>query len=376
MLSTSIDGVSSIGPRTSAPLAELFPSVNSIAEIRVSEVNNTAEFGGVSDITTISKSGNNSFHGGVFENLQYIVLKARNTFSAVRPKTIMKDFGLYFGGPVGLPGVYKGKDKTFFFMAYEGLRLPKQTVVVESVPSLGLRNGDLSAYSASIKDPQTGLPFPGNQIPADRITPLSRNVLNQLFPLPNTGSPNAIANNYVQNFSTPISSNQADLRIDQNINSKQTAFARFTWKKRSVEVAPQQGGVVNGSALLGTFSQPETDYGLTVAHNFVISPSLLNEVRAGFTRQNTATLFGASPADIAGKLGLTGLPPYPSGNAVPNFMITGFQQTGGNASRVGRDGTVQVLDNLTWNSSGHSVKFGGDYRYLTGFRNNVYAAQR
>jgi len=376
MLSTSIDGISSIGPRTSAPLAELFPSFNSIAEIRVSEVNNTAEFGGVSDITTISKSGTNNIHGGLFENLQNTVLNARNPFSAARPKTIMNDFGFYLGGPVAIPGVYKGKNKTFFFMAYEGLRLPRQTVVVESVPSVALRNGDLSAYSTAIKDPNTGLPFPGNQIPANRISPLSQNVLKYLFPLPNTGSPSAIANNYVQNFSTPISSNQGDLRIDENITSKQTAFARFTWKKRSVQVAPQNGGVVNGSALLGSFSLPETDYGLTVAHNFVISPTFLNEVRAGFTKQTTATQFGVTPSEIAAKLGLTGLPPYPSGNAVPNFIITGFQQTGGNSSRLGRDATFQILDNLTWSSSGHAVKFGGDFRYMTGFRNNVYAPQR
>src|SRR5436309_860849 len=292
MLSTSIDGISSIGPRTSAPLAELFPSFDSIAEIRVSEVNNTAEFGGVSDITTISKSGTNSFHGGLYENLQNTVLNARNPFSAVRQKTIMNDFGGFAGGPVSFPRLYQGKDRTFFFIAYEGLRLPKQDVVVESVPSLALRNGDLSAYSTPIKDPNTGLPFPGNQIPPDRISPLSKNVLKYLFPLPNTGSPNAIANNYVQNFPGPISSNQGDIRIDQNISSKQTAFARFTWKQRSVFAAPQNGGSVNGSALLGAFSLPETDYGLTVAYNFVISPTLLNEVRGGFTDQHTATLLG------------------------------------------------------------------------------------
>jgi hypothetical protein len=376
MLSTSIDGISSIGPRTSAPLAELFPSNDSIAEIRVSEVNNSAEFGGISDITTISKSGTNAYHGGLFENLQNTVLNARNPFSTVRPKTIMNNFGFFVGGPVSFPGVYKGKDKTFFFMAAEALRLPRETVVVESVPSLALRNGDLSAYSTPIKDPNTGLPFQGSQIPADRISPLSKNVLQYLFPLPNTGAPNAIANNYVQNFPTPISSNQGDLRVDRNISSKQTTFARFTWKQRSVFAAPQNGGTVNGSAMLGAFSLPETDYGLTVAHNFVISPTLLNEVRAGFTAQHTATQFGIAPAQIAGALGLNSLPPFPSGNAVPNFNITGFQQTGGNASRIGRDGTVQVLDNLTWNSSGHALKFGGDFRYMTGFRNNVYAAQR
>jgi hypothetical protein len=376
MLSMSIDGISSIGPRVAGPLTELFPSFDSIAEIRVSEINNTAEFGGVSDITTISKSGTNSFHGGLYENLQNTVLNARNPFSAVRPKTIMNDFGGFLGGPLSFPGLYQGKDKTFFFIAYEGLRLPRQTVIVESVPSLALRNGDLSAYSTPIKDPNTGLPFPGNQIPSDRISQLSKNVLQYLFPLPNTGPPNSIANNYVQNFPTPISSNQGDVRIDENISSRHTAFARFTWKQRSVFVAPQAGGAVNGSALLGAFSQPETVYGLAVAHNFVISPALLNEVRGGFTGRHAATTFGITPAVIAGQLGLTGLPPYPSGNAVPDFQITGFQNTGGNASTKPTDGTAQVLDNLTWNTAGHSIKFGGDFRYLTGYRNNVYAALR
>jgi len=375
MLSTSIDGISSIAPRSSATMAELFPSNDSIAEIRVSEVNNTAEFGGISDITTISKGGTNSYHGGLFENLQNTVLNARNPFSSARPKTIMNNFGLFIGGPLSVPGVYKGKDKTFFFIAAEALRLPKEQVVVSSVPSLALRNGDLSAYSTAIKDPNTGLAFAGNQIPSDRITALSKNVLQYLFPLPNTGASNAIANNYVKNFATPISSNQGDARIDRNINSRQTAFARFTWKQRSVFAAPGAGSI-NGSPLLGTFSQPETDYGLTVAHNFVMGPTLLNEVRGGFTERHTATTFGVTPSQIAGELGLTGLPPFPSGNAVPNFNITGFQATGGTSSRIGREGTVQILDNLTWNSTGHAVKFGGDFRHMTGFANNVYAAQR
>jgi hypothetical protein len=198
----------------------------------------------------------NSYHAS--RNLQNTVLNARNPFSGVRPKTIMNNWFIYRGPPVlGL----QGKDKTFFFIAAEapksagtGCRLQCPSVVC---------NGDLS-YSAAIKDPNTGLPFAGNQIPSDRITSLSKNVLQYLFPLPNTGAPNAIANNYVKNFATPISSNQGDARIDRNINSRQTTFARFTWKQRSVFAAPGAGSV-SGSPLLGTFSQPETDYGLTVA---------------------------------------------------------------------------------------------------------------
>lgn len=381
MMSASIDGISSIGPRSSAVMAELFPSNDSIAEIRVSEVNNSAEFGGVSDITTISKSGTNTYHGGVFENLQNTVLNARNPFNTVRPKTIMNNFGVFVGGPVSFPGVYQGKDKTFFFFAAEGLRLPKEQTVVTSVPSLALRSGDLSVYTTPIKDPNTGIPFTNNQIPPDRITQLSKNVLQYLFPLPNTGASNVIANNYVQNVPTPISSNQGDLRVDRNINSKQTAFARFTWKQRSVLAAPNGGAAPNGttivgSPLLGAYSLPETDWGLTVAYNYVISPTLLNEVRGGFTEAHTAQLLGLSSSQIAGELGLTNLPPLPTENAVPNFNVTGFQQTGGVQSRRTREGTIQLLDNLTWTTAGHGVKFGGDFRYLTTFRSNVFANNR
>ncbi len=108
MLSMSIDGISSMGPRAAGPLTELFPSFNSIAEIRVSEVNNSAEFGGISDITTISKSGTNSFDGGAFENLQDTALNARNPFNAVKPVLKMNNYGAYVGGCVCHRAVARG----------------------------------------------------------------------------------------------------------------------------------------------------------------------------------------------------------------------------------------------------------------------------
>ncbi|MBC8166784.1 MAG: TonB-dependent receptor, partial [Bryobacteraceae bacterium] len=372
MLSISIDGISSMGPRTSAPLAELFPSFNSIAEIRVSEVNNTAEFGGTSDITTISKSGTNAFHGGLFENLMNTALNARNPFSSSVPKTIMNNFGVYVGGPVLLPKLYSGRDKTFFFAAFEGLRLPKESVLVHSVPSLALRSGDLSVITANFRDPLTGAPFPNKQIPASRISPTAMNALRYLFPLPNTGSPNAIANNYVQNFSEPITSDQGDLRVDQNLGSAQNIFARFTYKKRDVITAP-----TTGSVLQGPYSLPDTTFGLTVAHNYVISPRVVNEIRGGFTGIDNERTFGVDPAQIAAQIGLTSLPqPYPSGAAVPNFVIQGFRETGGTASTRGRQRTYQILDNVTWTNNSHTLKFGGDFRFLEGFSANVYAGVR
>jgi hypothetical protein len=370
-LSISIDGISSMGPRTSAPLAELFPSFHTIAEIRVSEVNNTAEFGGTSDITTISKSGTNNFHGGLFHNHMNTVLNARNPFSSSVPKTIMNNFGAYIGGPLTIPGLYKGRDKTFFFAAFEGLRLPKEAVLVQSVPSVALRRGDLSAISANFRDPLTGQPFPDTQIPLSRISPLSLAALEHLYPLPNSGAANAIANNYVSNFAEPITSNQGDLRIDQNLTSSQNLFGRFTYKKRDVITAP-----LTGSVLQGPYSQPDTTFGVTVAHNWILTPTLVNEIRAGTTGIDNERTFGVDPADIAAKLGLTNLPPLPPGNAVPNFVIQGFQATGGTASTRQRQRTYQVLDNFTWTKKNHTVKFGGDFRFLEGFSANVYAPLR
>jgi len=368
MLQMSIDGISSMGPRTNGPLSELFPSFYSIAEIRVSEINNAAEFGGISDITTISKSGSNNFHGGVFENFQNTELNARNPFNAVKPVVKMNDFGAYGGGRIW-------RDRTFFFASYEGLRLPRQTTLVESVPSVALRNGDLSIYSKPVYAPGTGVPYANNQIPQTEISPVSQNALKYLFPLPNTGAPNAIANNYVQNMPTPISSDQGDLRLDQVISARQTAFVRGSYKTRSVEVAPSPGGspTPTGSALLGPISTPEIDFGFTAAHSFIVNPSIVNEVRIGYNGNHTATSFGIVPSQIVSEIGLTGLPALPSGNAVPNFNIAGFQQTGGSASNIGRNGTLQILDNLTWTKGRHTIKFGGDYRYLTGHSENVYA---
>ncbi len=113
-----------------------------------------------------------------------------------------------------------------------------------------------------------------------------------------------------------------------------------------------------------------------MAHNYIFTPRLVNEVRTGFNGVHQATTFGISPAQIASQVGLVNLPPYPDGNAVPNFNIAGFQQTGGTGSSIARNNTFQLLDNLTWTKGAHSVKFGGDFRYLTGYYSNVFSSSR
>jgi hypothetical protein len=116
LLSVTIDGISSVGVEYSGPVNEMFPSFNSIEEIRVSESNNNAEFGGVADITTVSKAGSNHYHGGLFENHENTVLNSNNAFALSKPKIIMNDFGGTLGGPLKIPHLLQGENKTFFFV--------------------------------------------------------------------------------------------------------------------------------------------------------------------------------------------------------------------------------------------------------------------
>jgi len=372
MLSVTLDGISTTNAKNGAPISELFPSFEGIAEIRVSEVNNTAEFGGISYITTISKGGTNTYHGSLFENHQNSYLNARNTFSSTVPKLVMNDFGGSVGGPVSVPKVYNGKDHTFFFLTYEGLRLPRQTTVIQTIPTTALKSGDLSAYlPKAVKDPLSGNPFPNNLIPASRIAPLSQLVMQDLMSVsPNYGAATSLSNNYRDNFPTSVTDNQGDFRIDRNISPRQTAFARLTYKRRDTQNAP------SGAIALGGSVSPEHDSGVSGAYNFIISPHLVNELRGGFSMLNTSTDYNYTADAVVRELGLTLPGPAPFGAASPNFSITGFTGTAAGTTSRSRTSTFQGLDNLTWTKTHHTFKFGGDYRYLRGLYTNVFASSR
>src|SRR5271156_857922 len=218
LMSYTIDGISSVNVENSGPLNELFPSFNSISEIRVSESNNNAEYSGVADVTTTSRAGTNDYHGGVFENLENTALTAGNPFTG-KPALHMNDFGGFLGGPVRIPHFYNGRDKTFFFGSYEGLRLPRQFPLVESFPSMDMRAGNLYNYLSNKQGTSTPTinNYDGTAIPCTGpsnctvpISPVAANIIKYLYPLPNTGSASSFQNNYSANFPAPISSNQFD----------------------------------------------------------------------------------------------------------------------------------------------------------------------
>jgi len=356
--SVTIDGISTVSVRSNGPINELFPSVESIAEIRVSQINNNAEFAQSGDITTISKGGTNDYHGAVFWYHQNSALDARNPFSATKPFKVSNDFGVTAGGPVRIPGLYNGRDKTFFFATYEGARLRRQTLQIISVPPTAWRTGDLSSVTTPIKDPLTGAPFPGNKIPASRINPVSKAALDLFWPQPNFGDATLTSNNLRNLFPAPTDNDQFDVRLDHNLSPRQSIFGRFTYKDRT-------SASIGRLPTYGFNRSPQKFWAFTGAYNFVIRPNLLNEFRGGFSGRNSPFTFDLIGTEVIQKLGLQSLSPsLPKGAGVPSISITGITGPDGSRQSNTTDRTYQFLDNVTWTKGRHSIKFGADIRRL------------
>ena len=398
LLSVTLDGISSVSVESSGPLNELFPSFNSISEIRVSETNNNAEYSGVADITTTSRTGTNQYHGGIFENHENTALNAGNTFTGGKPKIIMNNFGGFVGGPVFIPHLYSGRDRTFFFASYESLHLPRETPLVLSVPSLAMRSGNLTSYLAA-QGAQSSCTPSGIAAPAGSVynpdctpitqasgstqvavSPVAANIINLFYPLPNTGSPDAYQNNYAVNFPAPITTNQGDLRLDQNLTQKQSGFIRFSYKVRNVINAPNPNCsgfcTAAGSILQGGFSQPEDDEGFTLAHTYLIKPTLINEFRTGFNAFRTAASNNINTQQLLTQTGIGGITDTDASPEAPNVTIPGFAITGGgNPDRQG-SGIFELIDNVTWTKGAHTFKFGFDFKRLTDHDDNVFGNYR
>ena len=356
----SLDGISITDVTGNQPLTNAFPSTESIAEIKVQGVGNPAEYGQVGDVTTVSRSGTNQFHGDLFWYSQNAALNALNFGETTKPKLVANDFGASVGGPVRIPHVYNGKDKTFFYGTYEGFRYPRASTVQNEVPTQAMRNGNFSAEGVTVTDPFTGAPFPNDTIPSNLISPVAQKFLS-LFPLPNAGNLTTThAANYIANENTSYNSDQYDVRIDQYLTSKQSIFGRWTWK--DIDQFSTQ------NLLVPPNSNPDDYRLLVLAYNYTILPNLLNELRFGFTRQNTGysnPYDGATFAQSLGLQGLVGLPAF--FNGLPDVEFGSSNLQGLNADRLqgithGR--TLQVVDNVTWTLGKHTLKFGFDYRHI------------
>ncbi len=359
---TTVDGISAQNQTNNNIQGDAFPSAEAISEIRVDGVNNNAEYGQPGEITTITKSGTNAFHGSAYEYLQNQFLDATpyGTNAANKPHKVANDFGGSFGGPVIIPHLYNGRDKTFFFGDYEGLQYPQSTVLQALVPTALMRQGNFSQeVTAPLTNPFTGGTYLNNTVP---ISPVSANFL-QFYPLPspqfaNLSLQQAVASpgyNYLSTRPDSITSNQFDVRGDQTFKQRASAFARYTWKN-SDQLQLQDLALPNSTS----YAQYRI---LASSFNYNFSPNLVNEFRFGFTLERDGNSNPFNGPAFTDNLGLNGITPafY---NGLPHLNFSQIYSIGYRMSFEERSRVFQFTDNLTWQVRAHSIKFGTDIRHL------------
>lgn len=358
------------------------PSVDAVAEFKVKTNNYSAEFGRSAGtiVSATTKSGTNQLHGALWEFLRNEKLDANSFFSNASrtPRQPFKQnqFGFTLGGPVVLPKMYDGHNKTFFFVDYEGLRrATRASSSLRDVPPVAFRNGDFSSFGPRIYDPRTrtvganGLvtatPFQNNQIPASLLNPGAVATL-ALLPQPNTGAPGAQAANFLFIASQPFNSNQYDVRVDHQFSEKNTMFGRYS---RGLQTNVNPG---NFSGFIGGGTNNINNSISTILDDtHVFSPNIVNEARGGYTRHNGSfELAGVGEGlDFANKNGIAVYPfpvlMFPNIVFSPSGLASGsmsFTSLGSGGPNLNIENTFQVSDNLTWNKGSHSFKIGADLR--------------
>jgi hypothetical protein len=384
----TIDGVSNVNAENNVSILDLnyTPSVDAVQEFNVQTNAVSAEFGrlGGGVINLVTKSGTNTYRATVFEFLRNSRLDATNFFTnrAGQKKGNFKrnQFGGNFGGPLTLPG-YSGRNRTFFFVNYEGLRQRSGTASTFTVPLPEWRTGDFSNLRNAagqpiiIYDPATTRadpnnpgsfirdPFPGNRIPLDRLSPAGR-ALATYWPLPNTTPTNANtqANNYSLSGAQPSDADRIDSRVDHVISDNWRMFARYSISTDSntpfnsfQNPASSSGGDGPGSSRTQS---------LSIDNTYTVTPTFLLNVRYGMNRRYNQRLPISAGFDLAS----LGLPANVISTAqaaeFPRIDVQGFQSLGQATftDLVIAPTTHQFNVNATKIFSSHSIKMGMDYR--------------
>jgi hypothetical protein len=362
----------------------ILPSIDALQEFKVQTGIFPAEFGrATTQINASTRPGTNQFHGTLFEFLRNNALDAKQyAFAGERPKDAFKlnQYGFTLGGPVFIPGLYKGTDRLFFMSNFEGYNERRLTRTLYSVPSVKMRGGDfseiLSLTNTRIYDPASTRPdptrpgalirdpFPGNVIRTDRFSSVSQKLL-EFYPAPNL-NPNLVPYNYEATLNRKADKDQFIQRIDFTESAKSNWFGRYSWSGES----ESQPYFFNGS-------NTNTHVHQTMLSNArVLSPSKVNEFRFGFNYfYNLKAGIYANSRDIMSELNLPGISRNlsPIGWGTPQVTITGFViAAGGTGTTFGdnsngpyenRNRVYQLIDNFSWTRGNHAFRFGGELRW-------------
>ena len=374
----TIDGVSVFGGATGA-ISHL-PSPDAVREVKLLTSAYSAEYGRTAGATInlVVNSGTNVFHGNVYEYFRNEDLNANNFFNNLRgtprPQNRQNQIGGTFSGPVWLPKLYQGKDRTFFFANYETTRQTTPGAPISTIPNMAFRTGDLSSSTVAVADPTTHMPIPGNRIPTSRLDPAAVRIMG-LLPVPN--SPGTVdpgtgiaANNYVNNVSTQPYTNNLTTRLDHTTRDNTSIWLRFTHDWAHTPRPETIPGPLNAGSPESQTTQWIAATGATRA----ITPTLFGEARFSYLRSTVAAAPPSLGINVAQTLGIQRSPLA----ATPLITMTGWA-TLGSANNVWQtpvDNIFQFSPSVTWIHAGHSLKAGVELRknqYNSFNGNNNYA---
>ncbi len=369
------DGVSVLQPEPGT--VAFFPIIDAIEEFKVETNSPPAEFGrfsgGVINLTT--RAGSNDLGGSVFGFVRNEALNARNYFAPKteanpdKPLFRRNQGGFVLGGPLA-------KDRTFFFVDYQGTHQSIERVRISTVPTALQRQGiftePVGGRVPTIYDPATTTPvpnggatrtpFPGNTVPASRFDPAAVDLLNR-YPLPNLPG---TANNYRRVAPEDQDQDQFDVRIDHRFSEKDRLFGRFSYARDvSVPVTPLPDG--SGAITTGAIGDTETTVqSLAFSHTHLFPKGHVNQLRFGYTRRGVlrSGLLLGGPA--SGELGIPGIPTNAAfDNALPTFVVDGLQQLGSplNTNSDFTTDVTQIVDTFSTQLGRHSIKAGLDFRW-------------
>ena len=352
----SLDGVNNTDPNFNTYI--VLPSIDALQEFKVQTGVYPAEFGhNATQINVLSKSGGNNYHGALFEFLRNDVMDAKpyqfTTRSVNKAPFKWNQFGFELDGPVSIPKLFNGKDRLFFMSNYESFRQRQNFPATYTVASAAQQGGDFSGITNILNDPRTNMPFPGNIIPANRIDPISKKLL-EYYPAANlTGR----TNNYQRTGASPVNKDLFILRMDYVESSKSQWSGRYSWGD---ENQSNTGLSLDGTSTLTNYEQ------YMGSNTRTFSPSTVNEARFGYSRFfNSIGTYLAFAQDVVSKIGIPGLKAGdPVQWGIPNVTINNYSSIGDSTEGpyANNNSTLQFVDNFSWIRGKHTFRFGGEYR--------------
>ncbi len=359
--SISLDGISIVNNLiTTTPI---HPSVDAIQEFEVQTGTYTAQYGAYlgAPLNLLTKSGTNSLHGALFEFLRNSDMDARPFFlspTAAKAPLHQNQFGFEVGGPVFIPKLFDGRNKTFFMADYEGLRTIRSATALATTFTPLMRAGNFSEITKQLLYPGTKTPIPGNIIPTAQLSQQALNLL-QWFPQANVAG---VSNNVAAVYPNNDHWNQSIDRVDQNFGEKTRLFFRFAW--------------INEAILLGAANPYQSTTTPVSTKNWVIgwtqtiTPNMVNDIHFGRQTMNTNSVnywYTNNLTDAGTKLGIPGFNADTTNNSpgIPAISITNYLGTGNGATNwFQSDTTWQGTDSLTWTHDTHTINAGMEFRKL------------